>query len=211
MRLGPEFAANEGQCIGEGGQWFRIPSRRLGGGRLAAVQLVRPQRDEREQAEEGWGSPCDCGVGPGALGLDAEASGVMPQGSGGHDLQSPFAPPVAARYVDAPPACFGICQAVGQVSLTRADDARPSDRARSAPHWWIEQARVQTQAGDHADPAAHCVERIDRRGAAVSDTDDLAIGQPSCCLQEQLPGSVRQLLVPSLTVAGASLAGCQRG
>lgn len=47
--------------------------------------------------------------------------------------------------------------------------------------------------------------------AAVSGTDDVAIGQPSCCLQEQLPGPVRQLLVPPLTVAGVSLGGCQRG
>src|ERR1700733_956371 len=84
-----------------------------------------------------------------------EVSGMMPQGGARHDLYSPFAPSIPAGHLHTSPARLRIGQAFGQTGLARSDDARPSDRAWSAPSRRIKQTCIQAQTGDHANPASH--------------------------------------------------------
>ncbi len=103
---------------------------------------------------------------------------MMPQGGARHNLDGSLAPSIPAGHLDASPARLRIGQAFGQTGLARSDDARPPDRAWSALSRRIKQARVQAEAGDHADPAAHRIQQVDRGVAAVGNANDLAIGKP---------------------------------
>ena len=127
---------------------------------------------------------------------------MMPQRSAGKDFYCSFASAIAAGHLDAPPPGLRISQAFGQTGLAGSNDARPPDRPRPASGWRVEQASIQTQPGDHADPTAHRTEQLDGGVTSVGHTNDLAIGKPSRRLEQQLAAPVRKLLMPSLTRPG---------
>ena len=86
------------------------------------------------------------------------AAGMMPDGGGGDDVDQALAPAIPACYLEALPACFRVGEARGQSGLTASDDSGTSDGARATSRRWVEEPRVETQAGDHADPPPHRVE-----------------------------------------------------
>ncbi len=72
--MGPDFAANCGDGIAEGGDCFRVPSGRSGFELSRFGEIVGPERNERKQAEQRRSGSKDCLVRPLALGFDAEVS-----------------------------------------------------------------------------------------------------------------------------------------
>ncbi len=93
-------------------------------------------------------------------------------------------------------------EAFSQVGLPFSDDTWPPDGAGAVPGRRIEQARMQTQASDHAHAPAHRIQQVDGGVAPVGHRNDLPARQPSRRLQQTLSAPVGQLLVPPLAFAG---------
>lgn len=103
------------------------------------------------------------------------ATRMMPDGGSGDDVDQTFTAAIPAYYLEALPECFRVGETRGQSGLTASDDAGTSDGTWMTPRRWVEESRVETQAGDDADPPLHRVKQINRRVAAVGDSDDLPL------------------------------------
>jgi hypothetical protein len=81
----PETAAHDSDCIAEGDIGFGVPARLTRPGCGLRHQVVGPQRDQGDQAEQGRRGAGDCLVRPLTLGLQAEVDARFLEG----DLQPP--------------------------------------------------------------------------------------------------------------------------
>ncbi len=131
-----------------------------------------------------------------------EPARMVPQSCAGDDLDQAFATSIPSAHLEAAPACLGTGEAFSQVGLPFSDNTWPPDGAGAVPGRRIEQARMQTQASDHAHAPAHRIQQVDGGVAPVGHRNDLPARQPSRRLQQTLSAPVGQLLVPPLAFAG---------
>lgn len=123
---------------------------------------------------------------------------VGPQRRAGGDRQTPVLFCVPLCDSDLPPLGSRAGQALRQARLTSTRDPRRSLLSGRA-HWgWIEQARIEPQAGDHHQVSPHRCEQLDGRIAHVSHHNDLLVRQPTGHLKQHLACPIRQHLVPPL-------------
>src|SRR5215470_17863492 len=78
--LPPDFAPHGGDGVAEGALRLGIPGGGSGLEERVGVEVVRPQGNEGEEAEERWGGAQDGAIGPLALGFQTEMSARFLEG-----------------------------------------------------------------------------------------------------------------------------------
>src|SRR5215210_6934340 len=142
-----------------------------------------------------------------AHGYGEQARGV-PHGRLGRDLDHGLPAPVPAGDRGRLPkggGAFGYLRKVGQAFSL---EARPPYLARASWRSRFVEGGIQAQTGDEGDrvreaPAA--LEQFERCVGAIGDSDDLTLRVAPPYYQEQLPGPLGYLLVPSTPLGGVAL------
>jgi hypothetical protein len=127
----PDLAANRGDGIAEGAVRLGVPGRGSGRERPSGGQIVRPESDEREQAEQRRSGADDREVGPLALGFDAEMGTVFLEG----DLERP-AGDEPLEDIDRSGAKIGAEEGLRRELAARIADQQPADRHGGKPLWY---------------------------------------------------------------------------
>ena len=121
----PDLSAHRGDGIAEGAVRLWVPGGSRGSERRVSSEVMRPEGDERAQAEQRRGGTQDREVGPLSLGFDAEMGAGVLEG----DLKLP-AGDEPLEDIDGSGVAIGTEEGLGLKFAQRIADQQPSNR-----HW----------------------------------------------------------------------------
>jgi len=137
---------------------------------------------------------------------------VEPDGGLRTDLEAALGHAIPAADAERLPSRVRIRQHLSQGRQAGALLARPSPGAGLARRHRLVERGIKAQASDADQPLAdQAGQQIQGSKAAVTNEDDLTIGQPSAGLQRHLPRPVGQSLVAHATFAAIPRRGRQHG